>query len=44
MGSAREPLDALLSELEHAAPALAESLTRSYLTHAETAQSLDGLS
>jgi uncharacterized circularly permuted ATP-grasp superfamily protein/uncharacterized alpha-E superfamily protein len=44
MGSAREPLDTLLSELEQAGPALAESLTRSYLTHAQTSQSLDGLS
>ncbi len=43
-GSAREPLDGLLAEVEHAAPALAESLTRSYLTHVETTQSLDGLS
>jgi uncharacterized circularly permuted ATP-grasp superfamily protein/uncharacterized alpha-E superfamily protein len=43
-GSPREPLDALLTELEHAAPALAESLTRSYLTHAGPTQSLDGLS
>jgi uncharacterized alpha-E superfamily protein len=39
----REPLDTLLAEIEHAAPALAESLTRSYLTHAEATQSLDGL-
>ncbi len=39
----RPLLDALLAELEHAAPSLAESLTRSYLTHAQPSQSLDGL-
>jgi uncharacterized circularly permuted ATP-grasp superfamily protein/uncharacterized alpha-E superfamily protein len=40
----RETLDALLADLEHDAPALAESLTRSYLTHAQPSQSLDGIS
>jgi len=40
----RPVLDALLADLEHDAPALAESLTRSYLTHAQPSQSLDGLS
>ncbi|HVU01864.1 MAG TPA: circularly permuted type 2 ATP-grasp protein [Polyangiaceae bacterium] len=42
-GATRETLDAQLAELEHVGPALAESLTRSYLTHAEPTQSLDGL-
>jgi uncharacterized alpha-E superfamily protein len=40
----RAALDTLLAELEQSALALAESLTRSYLTHAQPSQSLDGLS
>jgi uncharacterized alpha-E superfamily protein len=36
----RSALDELLAELERDAPALAESLTRSYLTHAQPSQSL----
>ncbi len=40
----RAALDALLAQLEHDAPSLAESLTRSYLSHAQPSQSLDGLS
>jgi uncharacterized alpha-E superfamily protein len=40
----RPALDALLAELEHEAPHLAESLTRSYLSHAAPSQSLDGRS
>jgi uncharacterized alpha-E superfamily protein len=43
-GAARPQLDALLAELELAGPDFAESLTRSYLTHAQPSQSLDGLS
>lgn len=43
-GAARPELDALLAELELAGPDFAESLTRSYLTHAQPSQSLDGLS
>jgi uncharacterized circularly permuted ATP-grasp superfamily protein/uncharacterized alpha-E superfamily protein len=42
--SGRPALDALLAELEHEAPHLAESLTRSYLSHAQASQSLDGRS
>jgi uncharacterized alpha-E superfamily protein len=42
--SPRSQLDALLAELEDTAPRLAESLTRSYLTHAQPLQSLDGRS
>ncbi len=40
----RAALDALLAELEHQAPNLAEALTRSYLSHAQPSQSLDGRS
>jgi uncharacterized circularly permuted ATP-grasp superfamily protein/uncharacterized alpha-E superfamily protein len=43
-GSGRPALDALLAELEQEAPQLAESLTRSYLSHAQPSQSLDGRS
>jgi uncharacterized circularly permuted ATP-grasp superfamily protein/uncharacterized alpha-E superfamily protein len=40
----RSALEALLVELVHEAPSLAVSLTRSYLTHAQPSQSLDGYS
>jgi uncharacterized alpha-E superfamily protein len=40
----RQGLDTLLADLEDTAPRLAESLTRSYLTHAQPLQSLDGRS
>jgi uncharacterized circularly permuted ATP-grasp superfamily protein/uncharacterized alpha-E superfamily protein len=43
-GNGRPALDALLAELEHEAPHLAESLTRGYLSHAAPSQSLDGRS
>jgi uncharacterized circularly permuted ATP-grasp superfamily protein/uncharacterized alpha-E superfamily protein len=39
----RPLLDVLLADLERCAPELAESLTRTYLTHAQPSQSLGGV-